>query len=88
MGTGPSSSSPGSWAATWSWEAFEDYWGGAPAVKRVIFRTIPEALNRTIGLETGEVDLAYDLGITDLDPIHYSLYFERFLNPERVPCRI
>lgn len=47
-------------------EAFEDYWGGAPAVKRVIFRTIPEALNRTIGLETGEVDLAYDLGITDL----------------------
>ena len=47
-------------------EAFEDYWGGAPAVKRVIFRTIPEALNRTIGLETGEVDLAYDLGITCL----------------------
>ena len=50
-------------------EAFEDYWGGAPAVMRVIFRTIPEALNRTIGLETGEVDLAYDLGITDLESL-------------------
>ena len=50
-------------------EAFEDYWGGAPAFKRVIFRTIPEALNRTIGLETGEVDLAYDLGITDLESL-------------------
>lgn len=50
-------------------EAFEDYWGGTPAVKRVIFRTIPEALNRTIGLETGEVDLAYDLGITDLESL-------------------
>ena len=50
-------------------EAFEDYWGGAPAVKRVIFRMIPEALNRTIGLETGEVDLAYDLGITDLESL-------------------
>ena len=50
-------------------EAFEDYWGGAPAVKRIIFRTIPEALNRTIGLETGEVDLAYDLGITDLESL-------------------
>ena len=50
-------------------EAFEDYWGGAPAAKRVIFRTIPEALNRTIGLETGEVDLAYDLGITDLESL-------------------
>ena len=50
-------------------EAFEDYWGGAPAVKRVIFRTIPAALNRTIGLEPGEVDLAYDLGITDLESL-------------------
>ncbi len=28
--------------------------------------------------------VSYCLGITDLDPIHYSLYFERFLNPERV----
>lgn len=50
-------------------EAFEDYYKGAPAVKRVIFRTIPEAINRAIGLETGEVDLAYDLGITDLESL-------------------
>ena len=28
--------------------------------------------------------VSYCLGITDLDPIKYSLYFERFLNPERV----
>ena len=28
--------------------------------------------------------VAYCLAITDLDPLHYSLYFERFLNPERV----
>ena len=28
--------------------------------------------------------VAYALGITDLDPIQYSLLFERFLNPERV----
>ena len=28
--------------------------------------------------------VSYCLAITDLDPIHYSLYFERFLNPERV----
>jgi len=27
---------------------------------------------------------AWSLGITDLDPIRYSLLFERFLNPERV----
>ena len=28
--------------------------------------------------------VAYCLEITDIDPIHYSLIFERFLNPERV----
>ena len=28
--------------------------------------------------------VAYCLGITEIDPIRYSLYFERFLNPERV----
>ena len=50
-------------------DAFDYYWVCSPAVKRVIFRTIPEALNRTIGLETGEVDLAYDLGITDLESL-------------------
>ncbi|MBP3411893.1 MAG: DNA polymerase III subunit alpha, partial [Oscillospiraceae bacterium] len=28
--------------------------------------------------------VSYCLGITDLDPMKYNLYFERFLNPERV----
>ena len=28
--------------------------------------------------------VAYSLGITDLDPLRYTLLFERFLNPERV----
>ena len=28
--------------------------------------------------------MAYCLKITNIDPIHYNLLFERFLNPERV----
>jgi DNA polymerase-3 subunit alpha len=28
--------------------------------------------------------IAYVLGITDLDPLRYGLFFERFLNPERI----
>ncbi|WP_458861710.1 DNA polymerase III subunit alpha [Acidaminobacterium chupaoyuni] len=28
--------------------------------------------------------VSYCLGITDIDPMRYSLYFERFLNPERI----
>ncbi len=28
--------------------------------------------------------IAYSLGITDIDPLRYGLFFERFLNPERI----
>ncbi len=28
--------------------------------------------------------VSYCLGITDIDPMKYNLYFERFLNPERI----
>ena len=35
------------------------------------------------GSAAGSV-VSYTLGITDLDPLKYSLIFERFLNPERV----
>jgi DNA polymerase-3 subunit alpha len=28
--------------------------------------------------------VAFCLGITDIDPLKYNLFFERFLNPERV----
>lgn len=28
--------------------------------------------------------IAYSLNITDIDPLHYGLLFERFLNPERI----
>ena len=35
------------------------------------------------GSAAGSV-VSYCLGITDIDPIQYNLYFERFLNPERV----
>lgn len=38
-------------------EANEDYYKGAPKIKKLIFRQIPEALNRAIGLETAEIDL-------------------------------
>ena len=35
------------------------------------------------GSAAGSV-VAYCTGITDIDPIHYNLLFERFLNPERI----
>ena len=44
-------------------------------------RGIPVGPGR--GSAAGSV-VSYCLSITDVDPIKYSLYFERFLNPERV----
>jgi len=35
------------------------------------------------GSAAGSV-VSYSLGITDVDPVKYNLYFERFLNPDRV----
>ncbi|GHH99773.1 ABC transporter substrate-binding protein [Neobacillus kokaensis] len=50
-------------------EAFPDYYKGEPKIKKLIFKNIPEAINRSIGIETGEIDLAYDLAITDIDKV-------------------
>jgi peptide/nickel transport system substrate-binding protein len=39
-------------------EANPDYWGGAPRIKRVVFRPIPDVSARMAALRVGEVDLA------------------------------
>ncbi|MDR7856718.1 glutathione ABC transporter substrate-binding protein [Tissierella sp.] len=44
---------------------FDDYFQGAAAIETVIFRNVPEGTNRTIGLETGEIDIAYDIEPVD-----------------------
>lgn len=49
--------------------ANENYFGGAPKTKNIEMRVIPEAAQRTIALETGEVDVAYDLSPNDLSKI-------------------
>ncbi|QBI53017.1 ABC transporter substrate-binding protein [Streptomonospora litoralis] len=38
-----------------------DYWGGAPELDRLELREIPEVSSRLTALETGEIDLTYDL---------------------------
>lgn len=41
--------------ADWVVEAYEDYWGGAPAVKRFVHRVIPDTQTLVIAMETGEI---------------------------------
>ena len=55
----------------------------------IVWDFINYAKNNGVGVGPGRGSAAgsmvsYTLGITDVDPIKYSLIFERFLNPERV----
>jgi peptide/nickel transport system substrate-binding protein len=44
-------------------EAFEGYWRKMPAVKRVVFKMVPESTTRLAMLKRGEVDIAYLLDV-------------------------
>jgi peptide/nickel transport system substrate-binding protein len=53
-------------------EANEDYWGGAPSIKTVIFRAIPESSTRVADLLTGAVDLIANLPPEDIERVEAS----------------
>lgn len=42
--------------------ANEDYWGGAPEIERLEYRYIPEVAARNTALETGELDVTWNVG--------------------------
>jgi peptide/nickel transport system substrate-binding protein len=42
-------------------EAFDGYWRKVPAVKRLVFRVIPDESSRMVALKRGEVDVAYSV---------------------------
>ena len=48
-------------------EAFEDYFGGAPAIKHMIWKIIPEGSSRTIALEAGEIDFIVEVETMDYE---------------------
>ena len=50
-------------------ERFDDYYAGPAETQKLVMKVIPEASQRTIALETGEVDLAYDLLPNDLEKV-------------------
>lgn len=67
IGTGPykfESSVPGS---TYTFTAFDEYWGEAPAIKNLTLMVIPEASQRTTSLQTGEVDINMVLQTSDYE---------------------
>lgn len=61
IGTGPYKYSSWKIGDRITLEAFNDYFKGAPAIKFVEVRAVPEENSRVIGLETGEIDMTADL---------------------------
>ena len=50
-------------------QAFDEYYGGKPQIETVVFRNVAEGTNRAIGLETGEIDISYDISPIDKDNV-------------------
>jgi peptide/nickel transport system substrate-binding protein len=43
--------------------ANEDYWGGVPSIKRIIFRVLPDETSRGSAYRAGELDIATDISL-------------------------
>jgi peptide/nickel transport system substrate-binding protein len=50
-------------------EAYEGYWRKMPSVKRLVYKSVPEATTRLAMLKRGEVDLAYLLDAPQAEEI-------------------
>ena len=66
VGTGPYKFVKWTLGDSVEFEAFEDYWEGAPAIKKLTYRIIPEGSSRTIALEAGEIDFIVEVETNDL----------------------
>lgn len=50
-------------------ERFEDYHGELAKTKNIVFKAVSEASGRTVGLETGEISIAYDIDPVDIGTV-------------------
>jgi len=50
-------------------EAFDGYWRKAPAVKRIVFKAVPDGSTRLAGLKRGDSDIAYGFDGTLADEV-------------------
>jgi peptide/nickel transport system substrate-binding protein len=52
-----------------AFERFDDYWGGRAKLDRIIYRVIPSASTRTIDVQTGTADIAWQVNLNDVDAL-------------------
>lgn len=65
VGTGPYKFVEWKESESITMEAFDGYWGQPAKTKNLVMKVIPEGAQRTIMLETGEIDVAYDVLAND-----------------------
>ncbi len=73
VGTGPYKLA--SWTGPlqeWTLAANEQYWAGAPKIKKVRIKTVPELATRTAALRSGELHVAKDVSVEEIDAINKS----------------
>lgn len=51
-------------------EKFDDYWGEKAHVDEIVFKNIPESASRVLMLETGEIDIATSIPLTDIERLN------------------
>ena len=69
IGTGPYKFVDWQSGVSITFEAFADYYAGAPAIKDMTWKIIPEGSARTIALEAGEVDFVVEVEAMDAERI-------------------
>ncbi|MFZ4406952.1 MAG: ABC transporter substrate-binding protein [Paracraurococcus sp.] len=57
-------------------EAFDEYWGGRPPLRRIRFLEVPEVAARIAGLQSGEYDFACDIPPDQITEIERSRALE------------
>ena len=48
-------------------EAREDYWGGAPLVKRIVVVAIPDEQTRILAMQNGDIDGTFNVSISNIE---------------------
>ena len=67
IGTGPYKLVEWKRGDSLEFEAFEDFYKGAPKIKNMTWKIIPEGSSRTIALEAGEIDFIVEVEAMDAD---------------------
>lgn len=69
MGTGPFKIDSWTKLDTISLSKNENYWQEAPKIDKIVLRVVPEASQRLIELESGNVDIAYQIAPNDIKKV-------------------